>query len=412
VRHLDPGGLFARREAGAEIHLGGSSDSRSAAMAVSLAGGGLELHMKKQKLPGSSLLAGFVVGTLSMTSACGHGAGSASPTDAGAIDANLGPPFGPVALADYTAKTREAYCRWLVRCGELPDLASCAQVNLRLIVIPPANPAEVAAGKTIYDPVQSGLCIDATATASCDRTSPWVVAEACLHQVTGTLHADASCETDAECISGRCDKQAPQCHDGCCTGSCVGDTPPALAGLGADCEYAWCDRDTYCDPQLLTCQPLKPSGAPCNGEHQCVDGLECDRALPQDSPTCQVPPRLGDLCYERVSCAEEGTFCSLATGRCEKQALGGQSCRETQCSPVYRCDAMTATCSAGLATGAACGSISLCADPNGFCDMAPGQSTGVCAVRQPDGAPCTSSRYCQSGGCDASQHCAPPTFCE
>jgi hypothetical protein len=33
----NPSGLFARREAGAEIHLGGSSDSQSAPMAVSFA---------------------------------------------------------------------------------------------------------------------------------------------------------------------------------------------------------------------------------------------------------------------------------------------------------------------------------------------------------------------------------------
>jgi hypothetical protein len=354
------------------------------------------------------VVVGLIVSTVP---ACGHRSAS-SLADAGAADADLGPPFGPVALADFSAKFREAYCRRLVRCGEVADLATCAQVNLRLVVIPPANPAEVAAGKTIYDPVQSGLCIDAVATASCDRSSEsWRAGtQACLHEVAGTLHAGASCATNAECISGRCDKQAPRCSGNCCTGSCDGDTPP-FAGLGAGCAHAYCDRGTYCDAQSITCQPLKPGGAPCDDDGECAYGLWCGRERSSDPATCMHAPRLGDPCYERIPCGEEGTFCSLLTGRCEKPALGGQSCREAWCSPLYLCD-RTDTCSAGLAVGAACTSISRCADPDGFCDMALGQSTGVCAVPQPDGAACASGRNCRSEHCDASQHCAPATYCQ
>jgi hypothetical protein len=91
----------------------------------------------------------LVVAVVWIVSACGGGSDGS---------------FGPVALADFAAKFREAWCRRLVRCGDIEDLATCAQVNLRLIVDQPANPAEVAAGKTIYDPVQAGLCVDSVAT--------------------------------------------------------------------------------------------------------------------------------------------------------------------------------------------------------------------------------------------------------
>jgi hypothetical protein len=125
-----------------------------------------------------------------------------------------------------------------------------------------------------------------------------------------------------------------------------------------------------------------------------------------------TPPALGEPCPDRA-CRDEGTMCGFVSGRCIKLALSGQRCDgDALCSSVYTCDPVTHTCIRGLPLGAACGSTSLCADPDGFCDRALDQSSGVCAVPQPDGAPCTSQSNCQSRYCDASHHCAPALFCD
>jgi hypothetical protein len=345
----------------------------------------------------------FVVVSVMILSACG-GSG------------DLGRPFGPVALAGYAATAREAYCRQLVRCGEVEDLATCARVNVQLIVLAPANPADIDDGTAIYDPVQAGLCLDAIATASCDPTSEERRAPiaACSHVLTGTLLAGVSCAADRECISGRCDKSSPQCPpgDGCCTGVCAGDTPPTLAAVGASCANADCERGAYCDG--LTCQALRPLAAACNSQEQCGYGLVCDLSgTVFGDGTCAVPPGPGEPCGLHGFCRDDGTVCGFETGRCVRLALGGERCGgDTLCSPVYTCDPATSTCTTGAPLGAACTTTTLCADPVAFCDIALGQSSGICAVPQPDGAVCTTGQNCQSFHCDPSHHCAPALRCE
>jgi hypothetical protein len=311
-----------------------------------------------------------------------------------------------VAVADYADATRDAVCRWLARCGDVESLATCRKINIVSDTFLGASLlAAIEMGKLDFDSDSAQRCLDARASRSCDVTSESsrVEPEACPAAFVGLLHAGAACADGLVCISGVCD--VPSCDEACCTGTCVGETAPAIAKIGESCETALCETASFCDRDTFVCAARKPQGAFCGALEECQFGLDCDQTA-----ECRPAPGPGEACTGR--CRDVGTTCSAVSHTCVKVALAGESCNDVACSPFYACDAATRQCVVGPVVGAACRSGQACGDIHAFCDVATGQSTGTCTLPKADGSACQADGHCESHYCDvATGMCAPEPIC-
>jgi hypothetical protein len=314
---------------------------------------------------------------------------------------------GPIAIADFSVAVREAVCQRLVRCGEIESLEVCHATNIGLtIAFTASDLAAVDLGKVRYSGAAARSCIDGYASASCDRTSrsATTVPEACAAVLTGALPDGEACAFGQECRSLRCD--VPRCNLACCTGHCVGDTPPPPAQLGESCGQIACAADLRCNAAELCVSP-HPRGAACAADDDCDYDLICDQHQ------CAIPPTLGQACTS--ACRDEGTTCSSASRTCVEVGLAGAPCsitsRSSDCSPVYFCD-RSSHCSAGIALGQPCSLGDRCADVRASCNAQLDGTPGVCALPRPDGARCTRNAGCDSLYCDPfTLRCAPQPVC-
>ncbi len=311
-----------------------------------------------------------------------------------------------VSLDNYPDAVHDAFCRYLVKCGDVENVETCKKLNLGLnFRLSASATAAVDMGKTKYSGEDAQKCLDALAARSCDVTSQSnrVAPDACREIVVGTEHDGAACAQDAECISQLCD--VPACNMACCTGTCTGDAAPGRAKAGESCANAVCDDASFCDDAVMMCVALKPADAFCAASFECAYGLDC-----LQTATCGALPGPGAACTG--PCRDEGTTCSPASRTCVKVALGGAACNASaDCSPLYVCDA-TKHCSAGPALGAACTVGQRCGVDRAFCDVPMGQAMGTCVLPKADGAPCQRNSDCDSQSCDPTTLvCGPEPVC-
>jgi hypothetical protein len=323
-----------------------------------------------------------------------------------ALLAACGGGTGSVSIDSYPSAVRDAFCRYLTRCGDVESIDTCKKINIGLTVHVSASQQQaVDMGKSKYHGDNAAACLDAFGARSCDVTSQSnrAIPDACLNITTGTLHASATCALDSECISQFCD--VPACPNACCMGTCQGDTAPGRAKIGQSCETAVCDAGSFCDDVTLMCTALKASGEFCGSSTDCQYELDCD-------PTgkCTSLPKLGESCSG--ACRDEGTTCSATSRTCVKVALAGEACATSgDCSAVYFCDA-TKHCAGGIALGAPCTANQRCADDRAVCDVATGQTMGMCALPKANGAACQRDAACDSLFCDPTAlMCADEPVC-
>jgi hypothetical protein len=311
-----------------------------------------------------------------------------------------------VSLDDYPDAFHDAFCRHLVKCGDVERADTCKKLNLGLdFRLSASTTAAADMGKITYSGENAQKCLDAFAARSCDVTSQSgrVLPEACREIAIGTEHDGAACAQDAECLSQVCD--VPACTMACCTGTCTGDTAPGVAKAGESCANAVCDDTSFCDNAVMMCVALKPADAFCTSPRECAYGLDC-----LQTGVCGALPGPGDACTG--PCRDEGTTCSPTSRTCVKVALGGAACTTSaDCSPLYTCDA-TKHCSAGPALGAACTIGQRCGTDRAFCDVPAGQAMGTCVLPKANGAPCQRNSDCDSQSCDpATLVCGPEPIC-
>jgi len=311
-----------------------------------------------------------------------------------------------VALSDTADALHEAVCQWFTRCGEVPDVASCMTGNIGLTFhISPSVQAMVDMGKAKYDGAKMASCIAAFANRSCDQTSEsfrdFFMEKACIEALVGTVSAGGECASNDECISRNC--SVPSCTSGCCTGSCVGDTPPPLTGqIGASCCTSagalTCASGSFCDFNSNTCTALASQGAPCSDSYQCAYGLAC---FGTNTMTCQPAPALGDACTQGV-CRDIGTAC--IAGTCARVQGVGAACGDSsQCDGLLSCNGTT--CAERASLGGACSSDFDCGDYRAYCDT-------TCKAPLADGNACLGDYQCDSDSCNATtQTCGPDPVC-
>ncbi|HEX5058199.1 MAG TPA: Dickkopf N-terminal cysteine-rich domain-containing protein [Kofleriaceae bacterium] len=316
-----------------------------------------------------------------------------------------------VAINQIKSAYQDAYCQYLVRCGQFPDQAACVGANLSSsFSLDPNIVASVLAGKTIYNGGAVKACFAALAQRSCDKTSASArsVPLACRDFLRGTLGAGQACLLDEECVSQQCVGSQPDIS--CAMGSCLGDTPPAiqLAAIGEQCTTTeGCVEGAYCDTSLLRCAALLDSGMPCTNNGECNYGLGCGGAT--GARTCKLLPTEGEPCPDFL-CREDGQYCN-PNGVCAKVGLPPATCTSNaECSLYYPCDFTTSTgmCKQGPGLDQSCSGTNRCFAVGTFCDS----STFMCVAVRPIGGACSNDTQCESEFCDFDAGmCAAPQTC-
>jgi hypothetical protein len=314
----------------------------------------------------------------------------------------------PLRVEDYDARYFEAWCRYQVRCGVYPDLASCEALDRF-----PSDPdlvAAVRAGTVEWHAEEAEACIAQLTDLSCDQSSQDYRFSGlpCHGAFTGTLHEGDACAFGLECISLECWTESLQCNEACCHGTCEGDVRPPVARLGDRCRYAPC-VEGFCEASI--CVPLKSEGTECDTDRQCDIGLGCDSDVRAGGfGTCQRLPATGESCTGPagpVRCAQIGERCRASTGRCERGRILGEACEDNTDCLSNRCDE-TSHCVALFTPegpGASCAYHENCAAPL-VCEIASGAVSGTCIMPKVDGETCRYDAECASYRCDGLGRCS------
>lgn len=320
---------------------------------------------------------------------------------------------GSLTIDEYPTALRDAYCKYLTRCGAFPDVDTCQHANIGInIVIDPSDQQAVDKGKVLFDGGLAQDCLDAFGAQTCDSTDEdgrSFVSQKCRDIIKGTVGNGGACALGAECKSGVCN--VPTCTMACCQGTCMGDAPPPPGGAGSACtSSSGCAVGFYCDFTNQVCAELKAAGTTCSGNTECAYGLGC-AGTPMR--TCKALPKLGEACPDGV-CRDAGNYCNAAM-QCAKIGLEGTACSGTvggECSQFYPCDTQTMKCTKAPSAGQTC--TARCFDANTFCDT--GSAAPTCVSTRADGGACTTSSQCQSDHCDqgsgfGSGTCSTPAAC-
>lgn len=317
--------------------------------------------------------------------------------DAGVVDAG----FTSASAPSWCRTKALASCLRQVRCKSIsePAIADCVARTAEACD-QVAFTTAVDAGRMAFDMARALSCLNAYAEGSC-ATEP----AACLTVFRGLVPVDGGCVTAAECgADSFCD-----IYTGTCPYRCR-----AFGKQGDACDFfRRCDPSLGCyrvDGGTETCQPLKPSGAPCADFDECGENGAC--------MTGQCVARRADAgqpCGVRGGypfCAEE-FFCRQdppamegeepPPGTCQRRAgLNGVCTGSGTCLPSLRCSTVitTGTCLARSRRGELCSNYAdcedglFCSNVSQRCEPFPGDG-GDCGYTGGSSGRCLAGYYCQ-----------------
>jgi len=139
-----------------------------------------------------------------------------------------------------------------------------------------------------------------------------------------------------------------ECLDGL---ECYGDVCTDLPGEGQACLDGSCEEDHFCGVDDL-CHGYRASGQPCpEGDYACDNDLYCDTR----SDTCAPYVGSGGDCAHDDYACDSDLYCSPASQTCRPYPVGDQSCDDSggDCADDHYCDAAQ-LCQAQQGGGAAC----------------------------------------------------------
>lgn len=288
-------------------------------------------------------------------------------------------PYGPITLDDLPVRLEDAVCLFEVKCGMMPDVATCRAVFDPGTTDVAQLTAYVAAGKLTYDATKAGECLTAYRDAACsyDGDGGLGPAAVCDAVFTGDKVEGVACFMDEECVGDLiCETQA--CAGACCTGTCK--AKPAPAAVGADCSAAPCADGAYCaldGAGGAACAERVAVGGACAAVDACAAGATCKLAPGAGQGTC-------------VAVGGDGA-------QCDPGAIAS-------CAGIDRwCDPSSSTCVARKPIGAVCGGDGECIEAGacvlGACQVRPrpGEACGAAAT----GGGCLGDLPCAGGHCEA-----------
>ncbi len=217
----------------------------------------------------------------------------------------------------------------------------------------------------------------------------------------------APCDRSSDCVAGVCRGPTTACH--VCVGWAALGSPCGLVDHPCDPAQAFCEDPA--DGGDRRCAALKGASAPCAEHRECAAGW-CNWASLADAgpDTCGHLP-VGAACGDPGDC-ERGAWCAgyaydgltLTPGTCAPRLALGSTCvhrpDDDGCADAGWCQdgRCTARPRFTLDAGQQCLGLGQCASSlycRGFADLAAdggaGSGLGVCAARQPPGAPCSFS---------------------
>ena len=370
------------------------------------------------KVP-SILRSAFFLFSLSALSAACSFAPSHVPPDGGKQDggATITPDSGMrvdagLAPSEACAVLNAKRCAFLARCGLIDDQAQARQDCERSFEAtwcgPMTWPSHVAAGTLRYEPARAEACAEAFLTQACGEWE--VLPDSCTRFLVPRV------PLGAECYDG-----FAECTDGVCRGSSCPRTCQPRALLDDPCSVDGdCRTGLYCKPSPFMpttgqCAAYGTNGTACEGDRQCLEGLQCIGQM------CRVLPLPGTACVEG-QCSEAG-FCEGAAsdaGVCEPRKQEGAACVDDQCLSTLVCDPLRWVCvKVRLSSGDTCSLSQEC--PLGeVCLGASNQNAGMCRSPQSEGEGCASHFDCEThlacqgadGGSTCQRRAEPGATCQ
>jgi len=265
-------------------------------------------------------------------------------------------PPGPIPLDALRDELAKATCEQYVRCGLMPDSATCdatlgdSQETLQLL-------NDAVGGRVTYDAAGGRTCVEAIRARACDNRSGTLktMGEACDGMFVGTVPEGGPCLLAEEC-SGKSYCDTSMCMGGgvCCLGACA--KQPGLVAVGGDCTTNPCVESAYCDESAMpfTCKARKDNGEACDGLDQCKDGMRCD--VSGNPQTCYLLQDRGGQCnpaLEQGACFRYDDYCDPTERKCKQLPGDGKPCTDdNKCIGYAYCD--NGTCKKRPVAGEAC----------------------------------------------------------
>jgi hypothetical protein len=332
--------------------------------------------------------------------------------DAGVDDVELAAACGgavPVTFDDWENCYKRRRCQFEVGCipqNAYRDVQDCldhgdAVEGGRLSAELRARRQAVLAGRASINLDAFRHCVVEIGAARCNTTQSNV---SCALRFRGTRGDDASCDTDAECVSpgARC---APACTDACCAGTCQ----PKFK-VGQPCRDD--ENGNSCEPGLQcdhTCR-AGDVGTVCSADRDCDTNAWCHLVHAGQPGACEADFVPGAECTNAVQCGGETSCVDISIvltnpGHCLRISHPGDHC-DFFCYGNLFCDA-SGTCRSLPQRGQSCGLVS-CGGVDTFCD-----ANSMCVLRANlgdacDARPCLPGLFCTSELNDPTPTCERP----
>lgn len=285
-----------------------------------------------------------------------------------------------IAIESLREEIESAECERRVRCGFMPDAATCREL-LSLPAFFMQLLADVVYGAVEYDGSAAQSCVGALRAGECDGLAPALSdVEACREMFRGSTKVGDACLADGECEDGAfCDRSLCDGEDACCGGVCSRE--PVRAAIGEDCSQRACVEGAYCDEggedgddALPRCRARRDNGEDCTSSRECKDGQRCSGE--GEEGKCYILAKVGERCNPDldVACRSLDAWCDPATSTCVRLPGAGEPCADgDRCLDYAYCD-------------------------RGTCKVRPGEG-GLCPE---GGPPCLGDLRCEG------ETCTPP----
>jgi hypothetical protein len=303
-----------------------------------------------------------VLGT-ALLGLCGCGSGSAS--------GNTG---GPVPAAELPTQGAAVMCEGLGACcrsqGIAFDDTGCRSAwQAQIAASAPTSTA------VVYDASAAGQCLATirTALAQCGNFET-LETEACDRMYVGTKPVGADCADSSECAEPAggftfCDTPMSADAGVASSGVCTLYLPLAHATLGQACSTT-CTTESAGESCYGSGSALGDAGTGATAACYTNDGLYCS------SGTCQSVSEVGGACEGYAGCVSTA-YCDSTTNLCVVRGQIGATCSGTDsCVETAYCATTSGVCEAKQADGETCTGYYECL---GYCDIATGATSGVCA---------------------------------
>lgn len=370
---------------------------------------------------------------------------------------------GTVTQSTFCADFTKAYCDRDQACNFL-DQAQYADCLARAAAQCTAGLGRVTAGLRTYDPAVAFACIGQVKNDPCSAGRNFfptggAFVYSCLSNLgPGAAAAGSVCFGSADCATGYCQTNAPQCAtckafvaqgmpcdslnlcntamntNFCKTVSDGGRVCSPYSNVGDFCNVSSCHPTTTAgcatglldgglvDGGMRTCQPLAPDGTFCDANRTCVSNY-CNwnsRLADAGTDVCGYKP-LGQLCADEEDCNVTANYCkglddrvaTFVPGTCTARIPTGGACSielvdfTDGCMTGQVCLAGNCKAPGMQMLNQACTLSSQCI-PALYCETVTDGGFGVCLTRAAAGASCSTTAAGPDPLCIAGTTCTAP----